>query len=188
MKDIFENIFSVYHKRYVQILNQYYPAHNSTGFTERNLSHNFVRALETVFVNKTIPWFEAPIDFNLRKHLDAVVFSQNHKTSFFIESKRFTDSNTKIISIANDIKRILTNIKILENGLVNTIIENRFAVILADVWTETKGKEYIFNKWPECLSNSDIYWHSKAGFEELNTNEDWKINYKLLIAVIKIDI
>jgi hypothetical protein len=29
----------------MNIFNQYYPAHNSTGFTERNLTCNFAEAL-----------------------------------------------------------------------------------------------------------------------------------------------
>ena len=44
---------------YCRILNAYYPAHNNTGFTERNLTHNFVKSLESTLGNNAIAWLEA---------------------------------------------------------------------------------------------------------------------------------
>jgi len=49
MKTDIELVFRVLVKRYESLLNRYYPAHNSTGFTERNLSVNFAAAFQNVY-------------------------------------------------------------------------------------------------------------------------------------------
>lgn len=72
---------------------------------------------------------------------------------------------------------------LLEKGLINPIQRQRYAVVLADVWTETKGKQDIFDTWPTCL-NSDPFLYSKTlEFSDLPVEGEWKNNYKILVAV-----
>jgi len=176
------------HERYTKILNNYYPAHNGTGFTERNLSHNFVASLEEVLGFGHLSWFEAPIDIKKKKHLDAVVFDIHRKISFLIESKRFSDVTNKIKSVKNDIVRMQSpaHIELLEKGLININIENRYAIVLVDVWTETKSKQTLLNTWPECIGNDQIMWSKSVSFENLTTKGKWKYNYNILMAAIEI--
>ena len=54
-----ESIFNLYKSRYLRIFEKIYPARNSTGFPERNLSVNFTKAYETYYLNcYVISWFE----------------------------------------------------------------------------------------------------------------------------------
>jgi cysteine sulfinate desulfinase/cysteine desulfurase-like protein len=57
MLDLSKSAFQKMHQRYCKILNNYYPAHNSNGFTERNLTNNFVYALEGVTGENTYRGF-----------------------------------------------------------------------------------------------------------------------------------
>jgi hypothetical protein len=82
-------------------LNNYYPAHGGTGFTERN----FVVTLQAVLGDKSISWFEAPLDIKTKTHLDAVVFDSERQCSFMIESKRFSYPDQKIAEVNRDIVR-----------------------------------------------------------------------------------
>ena len=188
MIELIEIAFSKFHKRYIKILNGYYPAHKSTGFTERNLTHNFISSLESVLDPDYISWFEAPINTQERRHLDAVIFDTNRKISFLIEAKRLSHVDKKIGSVKNDIRRMLSSvhIELLEKGLYNISIEKRYAIVLADVWTESNAKQSVFDTWPDCIREPNIVWHNRASFECLKTQEQWKNNYKLLIAVLEI--
>ena len=69
--------------KYSTIFQQYYPAHDSTGFTERNLSVNFVEALlENLQVKDAFAWYEAPLP-GKHEHIDAVLFDPSSKSVFF---------------------------------------------------------------------------------------------------------
>lgn len=185
MKDTFVEM----HCRYNKILSNYYPAHNSTGFTERNLTNNFVAAMERVNGSDCISWFEAPLTDDDGLHVDAVIFDLASKTLFVIEAKRLK-SRSALGSLHNDIKRMHNELYIsqLEKKISNIKIEKRYAIVLADVWTENNTKLDIFTNWPKCIMESAFYYSDKLGFESLPINEEWKNNYKILIAVDEINI
>lgn len=125
-----ENIEKSFEKtieKYRQILNLYYPSHNGTGFTERNLTNNFVESMKSTLNGVSIAWFEAPLSTTEKKHLDAVIFHPESKTSFLIEAKRISNPSQKINSIKNDIARMKSaaHHETLESGLQGIKIENR---------------------------------------------------------------
>lgn len=174
-------------KKYHQILNSYYPSHNGTGFTERNLTNNFVNSLELSLSGSSFSWFEAPLSASEKKHLDAVVFHADSRTSFSIEAKRISNPSQKINSIKKDLVRMKDSAHhdALEKGLQNMKIETRYAIVLADVWLESKSKKEIYENWPNCLDEEGMLGF-KDGFNTLPTDKIWKNNYKILAAAIKI--
>ncbi|MNC67567.1 hypothetical protein D3C75_1180750 [compost metagenome] len=75
----------------------------------------------------------------------------------------------------------------LELGLSKLRVEHRYAVVLADVWTESESKLEAFNRWPECLADSSFSELArKAGFEDLMIEKDWKHRYKIMMAAKKL--
>jgi hypothetical protein len=97
MLTLIQSAFQKTHPRYCKILNNYYPAHKSAGFTERNLTGNFVYCLEQLLGENAISWFEAPINLETKEHIDAVVFDMERRCSIQIEAKRFSNPGKKII-------------------------------------------------------------------------------------------
>lgn len=140
--DTLEKAFEGLHKRYCKILENYYPAHGSTGFTERNLTNNFIISIENILGEDSIFWTEAPIDIEKKKHIDAVVFDIREKSSFMIESKRFSNPEQKIREANNDILRMKDpkHYSLLERNLRKINIKNRYAILLADVWMENEKR------------------------------------------------
>jgi hypothetical protein len=79
------------------------------------------------------------------------------------------------------------NHKVLERELRGVPIESRYAILLADVWLETKTKNEIYDTWPDCICNrEEVFWSEKCDFKELNTDGVWKNSYNLLIAVFEV--
>mgnify|MGYP006423449285 CR=1 FL=1 len=176
-----DKAFEKLHERYCKILENYYPAHGSTGFTERNLTSNFVFAIESILGDNSIFWLEAPIDIEKRKHIDAVVFDLKSQSSFLIESKRFSNPEQKILEANNDISRLKNrkHYELLEKKL-KTKINERYAVLLADVWRENEKKREIYDQWPTSVyQKQDVVWSNKSEFNSLK-------NYSLLILAVKL--
>ena len=189
MINTIKSAFNGTYLRYDNILNKYYPAHKSTGFTERNLTTNFVASMEKAINGNCISWFEAPISLENKAHIDAVIFTDD--STILIEAKRFTSPESKVKSIQSDIARmhLSESIELLEKGLVNQNIERkRYSIVLADVWTENKCKKELFEYWPNYLSVNDFYYSDKVSFGGVHSHGSWKKNYKLLIAVSEIKI
>ena len=139
-------VFDEYQKLYAKVFKRMYPAKNSTGFPERNLSVNFSKAVEEVFPS-ACTWFEFQFGPKNNFHFDAVIMIPEIKTVLVVESKRFNNPAAKIREIKSDMDRI---------NMVKMDYFSEFAeripgfsdltvcgVILADVWTETKRKEEI---------------------------------------------
>jgi hypothetical protein len=189
MLNLIQSAFQKTHARYCKILNNYYPAHKSAGFTERNLTGNFVYCLEQLLGENAISWFEAPINLETKEHIDAVVFDLERKHSILIEAKRFSNPGKKIIEAKSDIERLRNpeNHNVLERELRDMTIESRYGIILADVWKETKTKNEIYDTWPESICDrGEVLWSGKCGFEGLEINGEWKNFYNLLIAVFEV--
>lgn len=185
MKEKIEIAFGKTIDNYRRIFNSYYPAHNSTGFTERNLTYNFVKSLESVLGERSISWLEAPLGNKM--HLDAVVFCPETKTSFLIEAKRLSNLPKKLYEIRSDIKRMsdFGHHKLLEKGL-EFKVENRYAIVLSDVWLESQAKIDAHGNWPKCIHDGVVELEKTGEFSSLNTANDWKNKYHLLIAVLRI--
>jgi hypothetical protein len=125
--------------RYCKILNKYYPAHGSNGFTERNLTVNFCAAFEKVSGDDIVVWYEAPVGKG-KSHIDAFVIDSNKQELLLIEAKRLTNTDKKIVSVSKDIERITSdsNSKFLshENLLkIDVKAYKVYGIILVDIWT-----------------------------------------------------
>ena len=75
IKQALQTAFDKTINKYSLILNNYYPAHNSTGFTERNLTCNFVNSLVEVLDDQAkdeqaFAWYEAPLSAEEKLHLE----------------------------------------------------------------------------------------------------------------------
>ncbi len=77
----FEKIFENYKKRYESILDVLYPAKNSTGFTERNLSVNFANAYVQDHPG-SVTWYEFQFGEKNNLHLDAIIVNKEQKEIF----------------------------------------------------------------------------------------------------------
>lgn len=177
MIDLIAGALKGTHERYSKILDAYYPAHGSTGFTERNLTHNFVISLRDYLGECSISWFEAPINIGSRKHIDAVVFDPQRNAMFIVESKRFSNPGHAIDSVQSDIDRITdpAHISLLGKGLKVPSIEKRYGIILTDVWLENDKKTDIFRKWPECvIDENKTAYSGKMKLDNLKTKSEWK--------------
>jgi hypothetical protein len=177
--------------RYNLIFSQYYPAHDSTGFTERNLTCNFAESLKTLIDKDSFIWYETPIGDN--KHIDATVFSQKQKAIFFIEAKRLGQQiKRQIDSLKDDIKRIDTEINEnnQENATINYILEElswknnsqtRYIVFICDYWDESdNGFQNIENKLKENFENFEII--SQKGFNTENTQYPCLRKYSIFLG------
>lgn len=142
--DKFEKLFTAYRDNYVRIFNLLYPAKNSTGFTERNLSVNFAKAYEAMHPS-AITWYEFQFGENNDLHYDAIIIDPVEKEILLIESKRF-NKKSKINEVKKDIHRInkigssAPADKEEFSGRIDNLSEYTiYGVILADVWVKEKS-------------------------------------------------
>ena len=150
-----ESIFNLYKSRYLRIFEKIYPARNSTGFPERNLSVNFTKAYETYYSNcDVISWFELQFGENDNYHLDAVVANYTTKEIFFVEAKRFSNPAKKKEEIKEDIVRIhKLKEELLKECDCNSaridlkMFNSIYGVVLADLWTENDTKKEILTQY-----------------------------------------
>ncbi|MCM1523475.1 MAG: hypothetical protein NC120_03360 [Ruminococcus sp.] len=158
-------VFKRYGSIYETILSNVYPAKNSTGFPERNLSVNFSKAYEAsarIADETAFSWFELQFGENNRFHADAVIINKTVGDMLIVESKRFSDPAKKIKEIAEDIERIhdlITELK-SENdcGILRidmSKINRCYGVILADVWTETQLKKDILDSYSSGVQDPE---------------------------------
>lgn len=170
-----QEIFTQYQNIYRKILGSFYPAKNSTGFPERNLSVNFSKAYEKVSETKgqeSISWFELQFGERNNSHVDAVIINWSIHELLIVESKRFSNPAVKIKEISKDIERIhklVAELKTEDRMDMDKIIRC-YGVVLADIWTETDSKKQILESYragqknPQdkegfinhCLSNAEL--------------------------------
>lgn len=177
MCDIYLNIFRVY-----------YPAHNSTGFPERNITCNFVASLRQLCPN-AVAWFEAPITKGNVQHMDAVAFLPDLKTMLMIESKRLSDVYKKERELVDDLKRtrMPSTQQMLKNGLFNLEINHSISVLLADIWLETELKKKFFKEWPpKWISDLGGVTTDKISFSENGICNKCLEKYMMLLAAVEV--
>jgi hypothetical protein len=169
MKTNLSRILQEYINVYINILESYYPAKRSIGFTERNQTVNFSKAIEKVYPF-AFTWFEVPFEDDSKNHFDAIVIIPEVKEIFIIEAKRFSDGNSKVVSVGKDIKRI-ENYNYI-SGAIETLKDSNqysiYGVLLADLWTENSIKNKISDKW--CLG-PDNFFTDELFTKKLNINK-----------------
>lgn len=141
-KTFFDKVCVEYKHNYEKIFEQIYPAKNSTGFTERNLSVNFSKAYETLIVQDNqncITWYEFQFGNKNSKHYDAVIVNTTQKEILIIEAKRYNVLPRKIYSMIKDIFRINNFLTEIRNENFHRIPDftkyKIYGVVLADIWT-----------------------------------------------------
>ncbi|EGV1833452.1 hypothetical protein AB5Q63_004679 [Vibrio parahaemolyticus] len=136
---------------YERMLCSFYPARDSTGFTEQNQVHNFVNALKTALDDAdSVHWLEFPW-VSKSEHIDGMVFSPKYKSIFYIEAKRLSKSIQKSL-VVDDIERVISN----DRSFINSnelYAENEYIIALSDVWLEDKWKTAIPHWW---LGSEDL--------------------------------
>ncbi len=133
-----ETILNRMQARYSQMLDTYYPAFDTTGFTERNLTFNFCH--EALCLNENmIAWQEVPLS-DKEQHLDSIIFDDVNKSIYIVEAKRL-GAEGAIGSIESDMKRLdglSTDWKKIR-GVDDYYVPERknykkYFVILVDLW------------------------------------------------------
>ena len=141
-----QTIFDHYQHKFTKVFQDLYPAKNSTGFSERNLSVNFSKAVEETFPS-AVSWFEYQFGDNNNLHYDAIVIIPEIKVVYVIESKRFSSPKVKTNEVKSDMIRINAISTVYNEELAGRIKDfaeySVCGVVLADVWTETKKKKAI---------------------------------------------
>ena len=187
-----KSICDKYKRNYTNIFRYLYPSKNSTGFTEKNQTVNFCKALEEYYTSKSdecFSWYEFQFGSKNNLHLDAIFLNVTQKEIFFIEAKRYSNIGKKIIEVGKDIKRLL-NLGWVEdeyNDRINLNGYNFFGVILSDIWREGDKKEKIIAQWRNaerdfkfysCYKNQD-----EMNLEDQEDNFIIDFNYKVKMSV-----
>ncbi|GFI61687.1 hypothetical protein IMSAG049_00848 [Clostridiales bacterium] len=152
MNNGMNDVFAEYENIYLKIFDNIYPAKNSTGFPERNLSVNFSKAYERITAAKdqeSISWFELQFGVKNNFHADAVIINISSGELFIVEAKRFSNPSSKIKEISKDIMRIHELVSELreENRIAMDRIQRCYGVILADIWTKRGLREDILKSY-----------------------------------------
>lgn len=187
-----DSVFKEYGKIYQDILSSIYPAKNSTGFAERNLSVNFSKAYERNAVlqgHEAVSWFEFQFGKKNNLHVDVVILNKTTGEMCVVESKRFSNPSSKLKEIGKDLQRIQNFVAELKtensDGTIRinmADIKRCYGVILADVWNETAVKESILESYRVGMKNPD----SKESFmykfrEEIGeTRENTDVHYNVI--------
>lgn len=176
MKNEIEQAFYVMCKRYVELLEDFYPARDKAGFTERNQVHFYINSLmKKLNDENAVEWLEFPWK-DKKQHIDAVVYSPKHRTVFYIEAKRFS-MKSKVKSIKNDISRVCKSDREFksEYGIKN--VEHEYLIVLSDVWLETKWKRSVPSWWIGCaLPKQVLLWEGFSG-KSLSIEKDSFIDF-----------
>lgn len=152
-----EIVFANFKKEYDHILASFYPSLGHTGFQERNLTTNFVKAYEKTFnEDDVIVWFELQFGDDRDNHFDCLIINKTKHQIILIESKRFVSAESKKSSVGKDIKRINDYIKNdykTDTRFADYRNYDVYGLILADVWKENSSKIEIF----ESFKNGTIF-------------------------------
>jgi len=146
MDRIISKSFDKMISNYIHTLNSFYPARESTGFTEANQVHIYINALMSCLDDEcAVSWLELPWE-QKKHHIDGFIYSPKHKAVFYIEAKRLSHKKKKQ-EIMRDIERLHVRDKSFLNdyGVVN--FEHEYAIAVSDVWLETKWKKSIPEWW-----------------------------------------
>jgi hypothetical protein len=181
---ILYNSFETMANKYCNLLNhqKFYPARDSTGFTEANQSHFYVNSLvKNLNDENCIEWLEFPWS-DKSTHIDAMVYSPKYKTIFYIEAKRFSNFDKKLKEISNNIKRVISDNKDFIKDYNIGDIKFQYAIGLADIWNESKNKDKLINNWKKNKDNDFIDTLNIKDYNDTRLIEYVYKNYYLLIS------
>jgi hypothetical protein len=135
MKEIIRRAFKATVQSYEHILQNYYPAHGSNGFTERNLTFNFSHnyLLEN---RNAIIWQECP--YAKGNHFDSLIIDDQRKCVVLIEAKRL-NSVVKLNEIVKDHNQI--KVDFIGINLDGKEDYDKYGMLLIDVWVSKKRGE-----------------------------------------------
>jgi len=146
-RSFMQETFKHYCQKYAIIFSSFYPARGSSGFTEANQIHLFVNSLaETLSEKCLIQWLEFPWA-KKSQHIDAFVYSKEHKSVFYIEAKRLYNEK-KRQELLNDMGRIIyqSNRDTIKNAYELSDVDE-YAISLCDVWLEDKWEKRKIPSW-----------------------------------------
>ncbi|MCD4737283.1 MAG: hypothetical protein K8R53_14665 [Bacteroidales bacterium] len=185
--------------RYEQMLEDYYPSHGNTGFTERNITFNFCCAfLKENNDENLIIWQEVPIkdkeDKSYRDHIDSLIIDDKNRTLFLIEAKRLNETE-KMNSIRKDFKRLKNNWSSINFGKKEDRKSyHKYLLILADFWKPDKKKEpnkkqELFDWFKDFKKNEHPdYLYQKIEISgRKSTEKELKEQYYLMYKAWKLD-
>ncbi len=176
-----DKVFECYQQQYSRIFNHLYPAKNSTGFPERNLSVNFIKGYENARASareEIISWYEFQFGERNNFHVDAILWNITLGELYLIESKRFSNPSIKIPEIKADVERIHALAKELmdEHGTSKERINmdsvsKVYGVILADAWNESKTKAEIIESYRSNCFAAKYLWSAPSIKPSYNVQE-----------------
>lgn len=155
---IIQKAFEQMHHHYETIFSVFRPSRKGIGFTEANLTHNFIIALkEQLPESDLVEWLEFPWGEDGQKRIDAIIFSNKGKWILYVEAKRF-QSEKKVIKLNSDLSKIesfyqnekFESIFVDHHGIGDIASYKQYTVALADVWTEENS--------PDWKTNLPSYW------------------------------
>ena len=175
-----DEVFKNYENIYRNILTKFYPSLGSTGFQERNLTVNFSKAFEKLYgEDEIISWFELQFGEKKDNHFDCIIIKEGE--IYIVEAKRYTTPK-KEDSVKKDIDRIIKFVKetIDSDTRFSKFNDyNVYGVILADVWTESKPKENIRQKYIDKVffekEQLDEQEYNVINFKNLGEKSDYAL-------------
>lgn len=101
-----------------------------------------------------ITWFEYQFGDKNNKHLDAVIINPQEKEILLVESKRFSNPNSKLGEMREDVERIKAAHNARQDEFDRIVDFEQYAfrgVVLADVWCEGNSKAAIFDAFEKQI-------------------------------------
>ena len=178
MQNIIKTVFDNTVKSYERFLTDYYPAHGSNGFTERNLtfniSHNYLLKSPNAII-----WQEVPL--GNREHIDTLIIDNENKSVFLVEAKRL-GTEAKHNSIREDLNRITeryADAQGIEERIKNGY--SLYALLLVDIWIPRENgdkKENLKQQFSEIKGEGDF--SEIIVKDDLSKKEKYEIGFKLV--------
>jgi hypothetical protein len=181
-------------RRYEQMLKNYYPAFNSNGFPERNLTFNFCSSFLKIWMKASdkedlIIWQEAPFihgeNQDKKKHFDSLIIDDQNNELYLIEAKRLRSKGKKM-SIESDLNRLRSEWKNIKFDREERKKYKKYILILTDFWLpygkrKSKVKNDLINWFENQLGGQEYFDKDKK--EILNVirstrNEKYYLLYK----------
>lgn len=162
------DVANKYAEVYGKVLDGFYPSKRSIGFTEKNLTANFIEAYREINREQNggdlHVWYEFPFGEgnDSRNHLDAIIINKTagSKEILLIESKRI-NAKYKVEEVAKDVGRIIGVFErrekefAEERGFAGVSEYTFYGVILMDVWNE---KEHCSRFKKEVAETANVFF------------------------------
>lgn len=179
---ICQSVFKKLHQRYETIFTEFRPSRKGVGFTEINLTHNFINALkEELKESELVEWLEFPWTHDGSKRIDGLVLSKKDKWIMYIEAKRFQEEKQvkKLNADLQEIKNFcrceeFSEIFRYNHGIDDIKTYRHYMVAIADVWTQTGFPEWKIEipfSWKNPVKFNEVFPKCGLLFSLLNEGE-----------------